>query len=131
MSRIARFALPVIAALALGSAALAAGLPAQTSNQGGVTIKVTPLGFQGPAWDFDVMLETHTQNLEDDLAKSSTLFADGKHVAPTSWKGDPPGGHHRKGVLRFDAMSPAPASVELQIARPGEAVPRAFRWTLR
>lgn len=33
-------------------------------------------------------------------------------------------------VLRDDAPVPRPAAIELKITRPGEAVPRSFRWQL-
>ena len=102
----------------------------QTSNQGGVKITVEPRGFPPSAktWDFAITLETHTQPLDDDLVRASTLVADGKLYRPQGWEGAPPGGHHRKGVLRFDAVTPLPQVVELQIRRTGEASPRIYRW---
>lgn len=105
---------------------------AQTSNQGGVKITVAPPGFQSDAktWDFAITLETHAQPLDDDLARTSTLLADGKSYLPMAWRGDPPGGHHRKGMLRFYAVVPRPQAVELQIHRAGETAPRVFRWQL-
>jgi len=105
---------------------------AQTSSQGGVKITVEPRGSPHGAktWDFAITLETHTQALDDDLALSSTLLADGKPYRPLGWEGSPPGGHHRKGVLRFEAVTPLPHGVELQIRRTGEASPRIFRWQL-
>jgi len=105
---------------------------AQTSNQGGVKITVEPRGFppEAKTWDFVITLETHTQPLDDDLAKTATLLADGKTSRPRGWEGAPPGGHHRKGVLRFEAVTPLPQAVELQIRRTGEASPRVFRWQL-
>ena len=110
----------------------AAEAAAQTSNQEGVKITVEPRGFPRGAksWDFAVTLETHTQPLEDDLVKATTLLADGKTCRPLGWDGAPPGGHHRKGVLRFEAVTPLPQAVELQIRRPGEESPRIFRWQL-
>ena len=45
--------------------------------------------------------------------------------------GDPPGGHHRKGVLRFAPIAPVPDAVELRLQRPGESAPRSFTWTLK
>jgi hypothetical protein len=103
---------------------------AQTSSQGGVKITVEPRGFPRGAktWDFAITLETHTQPLDDDLVSASTLLADGKPYRPLGWEGPAPGGHHRKGVLRFDAVTPLPQLVELQIRRTGEASPRIFRW---
>lgn len=44
------------------------------------------------------------------------------------WLGDPPGGHHRKGVLRFNAVEPQAREFELRIMRPGESAARVFRW---
>lgn len=106
-------------------------LPApQTSSQGGVKITIAPQGFSREAktWDFAITLETHTQPLDDDLAKSSALIGDGKSYRPLGWEGAPPGGHHRKGLLRFKAIAPPPQVVELQIRRSGEPSPRIFRW---
>ncbi|HEX4928124.1 MAG TPA: hypothetical protein VFV74_09005 [Burkholderiales bacterium] len=81
---------------------------------------------------FEVAFDTHTQPLTDDLMKSGELIASsGTGAAPLDWQGDPPGGHHRKGVLRFNAPAPRPASFELHISRPGEAQVRAFRWELK
>lgn len=114
----------------LGAAqATAVTAAAQTSNQGGVKITVEPLGFpRDGTWDFAITLETHTRPLDDDLVRTSTLIADGKPYRPLGWEGAPPGGHHRKGMLRFDAVTPLPQVVELQIHRTGEASPRIYRW---
>ena len=133
MRRIASLGLALLAAIALSIHARAGeGLPAQTSSQSGVTIKVTPRNLQAATWEFEVVFDTHSQELKDDLLKSALLVAAGvAPVAPAGWQGDPPGGHHRKGVLRFNAVSPAPPSLELRIARPGEAKPRSFRWELK
>lgn len=103
---------------------------AQTSSQSGVKITVEPKGFPRDAktWDFAVTLETHTQGLDDDLVRSTTLLVDGTLHRPLEWEGSAPGGHHRKGVLRFAAVKPLPQMVELQIHREGEPAPRIFRW---
>ena len=107
-------------------------LPAVTSTQAGVTAKVTPGALSGPSWDFEVVFDTHTQALTDDLKKTAVLVADGGPTyRPVKWQGDPPGSHHRKGALQFSAISPVPATIELQIKRDGEAKPRSFRWKLK
>lgn len=108
-------------------------LASQTSNVREIKVVVAPQNISNAAqsWDFEVTLETHTQSLNDDLAKSSALVADGKRYAPLAWEGAPPGGHHRKGLLRFKTIIPQPPSVELQIRLAGETTPRSFQWLLK
>lgn len=111
----------------------AAEFAPQVSNEGGVKVTVTRRNFlsETQIWDFQVVLETHTQSLDDDLARSSVLVADGKRYLPLAWEGAPPGGHHRKGKLRFKAIAPRPKSMELQIRLAGDASPRSFKWLLK
>lgn len=133
MPRLIMQSLAALAALVVSvSPALAASLGAQSSSQSGVTLSVTPRDLGQAVWEFEVALNTHSKELSDDLVAASVLIADGgaKRKART-WQGDPPGGHHRKGVLSFDAVSPVPAKIELQIQRPGESTPRILRWQLR
>lgn len=109
------------------------GYAPQISNERGVKITVIRPNILSEAktWDFQVTLETHTQDLSDDLAKSSVLIANGRQYLPMGWKGAPPGGHHRKGVLRFKTIAPQPRSMELQIRLAGDASPRSFKWLLK
>lgn len=125
--------------LALSLSALAAAPAAQaqargatqTSSQGGVNVKVTP---KPPApgatrWDFVVVLDTHSQELADDLTQTATLVTDdGRQVKPSAWTGAGPGGHHREGVLSFPAPDPVPGGFELRLSRPGESTVRVLRW---
>lgn len=133
MSRLILRTFVLLAAFAAWSGVYAAaGLAPQTSNESAVTIKVTPKNLKGQTWEFDVAFDTHSRELKDDLLKSAVLVApDGTQASPVSWQADPPGGHHRKGVLRFNALTPAPSAVELRIKRPGEAKPRSFKWELK
>lgn len=111
-----------------------ADLQTRSASAAGVTVKVTPtkVARGAPTWDFEIVLDTHSQDLSDDLVKNAVLVdAKGSKHAPLAWEGTGPGGHHRQGVLRFKALQPAPDSIELQIRRPGEAGPRSFRWTLK
>jgi hypothetical protein len=123
----------LLALFALSAGTLAAGnLPPQSSNQTGVTVKVTPLSLGGAAWTFEIVFDTHSQDLNDDPLKSAVLVADGgAPSSPTAWKGDAPGGHHRKGVLSFKPPAASPATLELRLQRPAEPAPRVFRWKLR
>lgn len=127
-------AIGLSAALAASSAAANPNLPAQTSSAREVTIKVTPRNLAGNtgSWEFAIVFDTHSQDLSDDLVKSSLLLdgAGGQH-SPTAWDGARPGGHHREGVLRFKPISPRPRSIELRITRAGEDAPRSFRWQLK
>src|SRR5512142_2228690 len=81
----------------------AAALKAVTSDAGAVRVVVKPKNVGGgAAWEFEVAMDTHIKPLDSDLAKSATLVdGGGRRYAADSWQGDPPGGHHRKGVLRF------------------------------
>lgn len=121
-------------AVAAASPAAAAELTTQKSTDRGVTVDVTPQNLSAGAstWDFKVVLDTHSAELNDDLVKATTLIDDkgGRHV-PVKWEGDGPVGHHREGTLRFNAIAMRPESVELQILRPGESKPRVFRWQLK
>lgn len=131
-SRLIVPALWLSAALAAAAGDVAAqGLATQKSAAAGVTVQATPRALAGGAWEFEIVFDTHSQELKDDPAKSASLIADGKQFPPAGWKGDPPGGHHRKGVLRFEAVLPPAEVIELRIARPGEAAPRSFRWRTR
>lgn len=121
-------------ALASASAVAARPLERVTSSAGGVTVAVQPVDLSPGAksWDFDVTLNTHVSPLEQDLAKVSVLVdANGGRHAPLAWKGDAPGGHHRKGTLEFAPIGGSPAYVELQIRDVGTPEARTFRWRLR
>ena len=103
---------------------------AQSSSERGVTVKVIPRA-QAPGateWEFTVVLDTHSENLGDDLTNAALLVADGREIRPIRWTGAQPGGHHREGVLVFPAPGQAATSIELRIQRANETVPRIFRW---
>ena len=77
-------------------------------------------------------LETHTQPLDQDLTRAARLVdAQGRQYPPLAWDGDPPGGHHRRGVLRFRPLAGSAESLELRLNGVGGVEVRAFRWQLR
>ena len=120
-----------LVALAVAMPGLSAEVGAQKNSANGVTVIVTPDVGSAASWSFKVVLDTHSQDLSDDLLKSAALIGpDGRRHAPLAWEGAAPGGHHREGVLRFAALTPRPAALELEIRRPNEAAPRLFRWQL-
>lgn len=121
-----------VASSALAAVTAASSFATQTTTVSGVIVKVTPIALDRDRRDFDVVLETQASELDDDLARSAALTADGGNPqAPIEWRGDPPGGHHRQGILRFKGTTPTPASIELRIVRAGESAPRVFHWRLR
>jgi len=110
----------------------APALAARSSDEAGVHVVVTPkaLGRDVTAWEFNVVMDTHTKPLNDNLAQAAVLVDEaGRRYIPVAWQGDPPGGHHRKGVLQFSPPVEMPKSVELQINGVGGVATRSFRWT--
>jgi hypothetical protein len=127
-----RILVPVALACLVSGNALAQPA-AQKDSANGVTVAVTPgnLAADAKVWDFAIVFDTHSQDLSDDVIKAATLVDNqGNQFKPVAWQGAAPGGHHREGVLKFEAVTPRPQTVELRIARPGEAKPRSFRWNL-
>lgn len=109
------------------------GYTPQINNERGIKITAALQSTSNAVqtWDIEVILETHTKTLNDDLAKAAVLVADGTQYLPLRWEGAPPGGHHRKGKLRFKAISPQPRAMELQIRLAGDPAPRSFKWLLK
>lgn len=122
-----------MAGIIAASNAAELGAAPQVNNEREIKVTVTlqKIPNEAKTWDFEVTLETHTKVLNDDLAKSSVLIAGGKQYLPLGWEGAPPGGHHRKGKLRFKAIAPPPAPVELQIRLAEDPSPRSFKWLLK
>jgi hypothetical protein len=108
-------------------------LQAQSVTIGSVSYKVTPqnLAAPGETWDFAVTLDTHAGDLDQDAVALIRLIDDqGKSYRALAWEGDPPGGHHREGVLRFAPLLPRPAFIEVRIETAGEAPATPLRWNL-
>ena len=104
---------------------------AQTDDQGNVTVVVTPIDLspQAKEWTFDIIMDTHSVELDQDMTESSVLIDDkGKEYKPLRWEG-PVGGHHREGILIFNQITSTPKSVELKISGIDEVV-RSFIWQL-
>lgn len=122
-----------VAPLAMAQSAGAPALAAVSNDAGGVRVVIKPNSVvAGSAWEFDVTMDTHTKPLDDDLTKTAVLVDDGgRRYMPLSWQGDKPGGHHRKGVLRFPAPTEQIKSFELQIQGSGGENKRVFQWTMK
>lgn len=106
----------------------------QTSREGAVTVKIVPrsLAPDAQSWDFEITLDTHAEPLTQDLVSAAALIdATGSVHAPIGWEGDPPGAHHRQGLLRFQPLAGSPAVVELHMRGIGGVPDRVFRWKLQ
>jgi hypothetical protein len=80
---------------------------------------------------FEVVLDTHTAELTQDMREISVLSGvDGREFKPTAWEGDPPGGHHRQGVLVFSPISPMPGSLTLKLRGINRVPERIFAWSV-
>lgn len=105
----------------------------KTDEQAPVTIQVTPLEFgeNAETWKFRVVFDTHSGSLDDDPTQVASLVDEkGSTHQPTAWDGDAPAGHHREGVLSFEAVHPTPSYIELRIKNVGGVYERSFRWSL-
>ncbi|MFA4819011.1 MAG: hypothetical protein WC621_04155 [Patescibacteria group bacterium] len=102
-------------------------------DQTAVTVTITPTDIlsQSKEWKFSIVMDTHSVELDQDLIKSAILIDDmGKEYKPRNWEG-PVGGHHREGVLVFNAIQPMPKSVEIKIKDVGGIQERSFKWDLK
>lgn len=108
-------------------------LQTQTLTDGNVTYKVTPkdLTTSATTWDFDVTLDTHTGSLDQDMVTTFRLVDNkGKEYRATKWEGDPPGGHHREGLLKFSPLTSRPAFIELTVQTTDNTKEISLRWNL-
>ncbi len=126
--RAVAMALVLVAVVPLASAGPSS--VSRISKEGAVTVKVTPLDLSARAavWRFEIVLDTHVTALDHDMTAVAVLAdSAGREYRPLAWEGDKPGGHHRKGVLTFEPIRPAPPTVVLKIRRIGVAE-RTFSW---
>ncbi len=99
----------------------------KTNSEGNVSVMATPIDQSD--WSFEITLNTHSVDINEDLAQVSTLTDEnGNEYKPIEWQGDPPGGHHRKGVLSFGEITPRPQSITLFISQVGGIDERKFEW---
>ena len=102
-------------------------------EQSEVTVIVTPIDIlsQSKEWKFDVGINTHSVELDQDMIKVAVLVDDnGEEYKPLRWEGAEAGGHHREGVLIWSAIEPMPQSVEIKVKDIGGILERSFKWDL-
>jgi hypothetical protein len=110
-------ALPATVALLMvraDPAPTASGGATRTVEAGGVQVTATLECLEEAGATIHLALDTHTGALDVDLAVA-TLTVDGAAWPLAGWDGDPPGGHHRAGTLRFDAAGPPAGAVRLDL----------------
>lgn len=106
-------------------------LSEQTNSEGSVTVKVALISLFEGTWKFNVVLDTHSDELDQDLTKVVTLKdRSGNVYQPTVWEGSPPGGHHREGQLSFNPIVPKPDNITLIVKSIGGVAERTFLWEL-
>ncbi|OGD89472.1 hypothetical protein A3J17_05145 [Candidatus Curtissbacteria bacterium RIFCSPLOWO2_02_FULL_40_11] len=106
-------------------------LQTQINSEDSIIVKVTPINLSESAetLDFEIVLDTHSGNLDQDLVANSVLIDDkGNQFSPIFWEGDPPQGHHRQGILKFEPMSQRLKLIELKLNQIGNVSERSFKW---
>lgn len=95
------------------------------SNENNVEFQVTPLSMN----EFQIVMDTHSVDLDFDLTEISTLYDDaGNASKPVKWDGSEPGGHHRSGILKFSAINNKAKSIKLVVM---DSTRREFNWNLK
>ena len=104
----------------------------QSIRENGVRVEVVPIQVeQGRQIRFEVRMNTHSVPLDQDLMTVSALKDDrGNIFDPVSWKGSPPGGHHRSGILSFPKMSANMNMLTLIFKGVSGVEKREFQWTI-
>ncbi len=128
-----RWLIPVVAIIVAVAGGVAASarpgvLPARTITAGAVDIVIEPIRIDDAGALFRVVMDTHSEELSADPARTSVLEVNGVEWTGATWSGDPAGGHHRGGELAFEASGPAAGSVVLSIG--GFSAPVQTTWTL-
>jgi|SRR3989338_34930 len=102
-------------------------------EKGEITVSVRPLTLSPSAseWEFEVTLDTHSIELNNDMKNSSFLVDnEGNIYQAANWEGDPPGGHHRSGVLKFQPL-PSSKVIQLMIRGIGGVEKQIFEWRIK
>jgi len=115
-----------------GESGAAASEPTQTHSGGGVTVKVTYLNPQrSEDARFQVVLDTHSVNLDEYDLKSLSLLRDGtgKTYQPKQVE-NKGSGHHRQITIVFPKVAPETKKLELVLKEIAGVKERSLRWDL-
>lgn len=110
----------------------------QSVEGGGVTVEVTPLTLsdaEAATLDFAISLDTHTVELDYDLAQLVTLTDNlGNEYTPATWTPEGSDGHHVGGVLSFadraTIVQSGVTELTLNVAGVAEVAERLFVWAV-
>lgn len=103
-------------------------LATKTVEAGAVTVKIEPVRIDAAGAEFKVAFDTHSVDLNFDVARNATLTVADTPWTGASWSGDGPSGHHRAGTVRFAAAGPAQGAAVLNLG--GLPGPVTATWTL-
>ena len=104
------------------------GLGTRAVEAGEVTVTITPLQLDGDGAAFDVAFDTHSVELDLDVAANAELVVDATPWSDATWDGAGGGGHHREGILRFPPAGEPTGTAELTIG--GLPDPVSATWDL-
>ena len=133
--RVTRPVAVVVAALVLGACAgdtepaATTALERRKVTVGEVTVTVTPQRVAADGAVFAVALDTHSVDLDLDIADNARLTVDGVEWTGATWDGAASGGHHREGRVRFTGGT-RPVTGEVVLSLDGLDEPVVARWTL-
>lgn len=104
---------------------------ARTHEANAVLVEIVPLNLYDTTagvLEFDMVLTTHSGDLNYDFATIATLRSDaGEEVAALTWDG-PIGGHHVSGVLSFPALKARGHTMTLVLRGIADVPERIFEW---
>ncbi len=104
-------------------------------NSGGnVTVIVKPKELTiGNPPSFEIAFDTHSVELDFDVAKSTSLTNDqGMSMGQATWDGTPSGGHHRKGILTFSqSLDTEVKQITLMLTNIVVIPARTFTWRMK
>jgi hypothetical protein len=105
---------------------------AKNTMANGVRVDVKPVQMEpGRPVIFKVWLNTHYVDLGYDMTEISILSDDlGNQYTASSWKGSPPGGHHRRGILEFPTLEGNPKELKLILHGIAGVPEITFRWNI-
>lgn len=106
----------------------------QESSEANVTVSVIPrVLFLREKPVFDVVFETHSVDLNFDVASIASLEDKKRNTLGNPvWDGSPPGGHHRNGILSFSEPLPASTKQVILTLRDIAGIARrTFTWEVK